>query len=248
MILTYASGAALVTGGSGGIGSAVASLLAAEGVPVGITYHTRRDRAEETVRLAGEGARVAAYPWSSAAIEDAARLVQAAERDLGKLAYLVSCHGIAQASAFHAAPEAEWRGILETNLTSTVALARVMVGPMMRAGAGRIVLVTSVSGLRGLPGHTVYAATKAGLHGFVRSLAQECAAFAVTVNAVAPGFVDTPMLAHVPEKTRKTLVQRIPMGRLGTPEDVAHVVRFLLSEQASYVTGQTWVVDGGFAS
>jgi len=246
--LTYGPGAALVTGGSGGIGSAVALLLAGEGVSVGITYRSRRDRAEETVRLAGENAKVTAYPWSSASVEDAARLVQAVKKDLGKLAYLVSCHGIAQASAFHATPEAEWRGIVETNLTSTIALARVVVGPMMRAGPGRIVLVTSVSGLRGIPGHTVYAATKAGLHGFVRSLAQECAAFAVTVNAVAPGFVDTPMLSHVPENTRKALVQRIPMGRLGKPEDVAHVVRFLLSEQASYVTGQTWVVDGGLAS
>lgn len=244
----YPAGAALVTGGSGGIGSAVVSSLAGLGIAVGFTYRARKEAAEALVlRLAG-GAPVAAHRWSGADAREAADLLGRVTGELGPVRYLVSCHGLAQESAFHALSEKEWLEILETNLTSNLALARAAVTPMMKAGFGRIVLVTSVSGQRGIPGHTVYAASKAGLGGFARSLAHECAAFGVTVNAVAPGYIDTPMLDGIPEKTRKALLDRIPARRLGSPEDVAHVVRFLLSEQAGYVTGQTWAVDGGLSS
>jgi 3-oxoacyl-[acyl-carrier protein] reductase len=119
---------------------------------------------------------------------------------------------------------------------------------MMKAGFGRVVLLGSVSGSHGIPGHTVYAATKAGLEGFCRALAAEVGSFGVTVNCVAPGFIETPMIAGMPERARKGWLARIPVGRLGSPEDVAPLVEYLLSAEASYVTGQTIAIDGGLSA
>ena len=236
MKLSYGKGGALVTGGSGGIGSSVVRSLAASGVPVAATFNSRKEAAAEGVPL---------FAWSSPRADAAACLVSDVERDIGPIRHLVACTGIAQDRAFYRLDEAEWLEILSTNLTANLALVRAAVMPMMKAGFGRIVLLSSVSGLRGIAGHTVYAASKAGLDAFARSLALECAPFCVTVNTVAPGFVDTPMLAGLTEKKRQSLSAGIPAGRFGTPEDVSAVVAFLLSEQAAYVTGQTWAVDGG---
>jgi NAD(P)-dependent dehydrogenase (short-subunit alcohol dehydrogenase family) len=247
MRLTYGPGTALITGGSGGIGSAVALALAEAGVPVALTYRRGREAADAVVAGMPDGASARTFSWEGPCAADAKTLLDDVVQAMGPIGFLVAASGIAQEKAFHALQEDEWRALIDTNLAAVVAVTRAAITPMLKAGAGRILLVGSVSGSRGIKGHTVYAATKAALAGLVRPLAQEAAPFGVTVNCLAPGFIDTPMLGDIPDRVRESWIRRIPMGRLGRPADVAQAAAFLLSEQAAYLTGQTWTIDGGLS-
>ena len=248
MRLTFDAGVAIVAGGSGAIGSAVARRLSHCGLPVALTYHQGRAAAEALAGALKREAPAAAYAWGSGSFDDATRLLARVRDDLGGVRYLVACAGVGQECAFHRLSESEARGILETNLVAVVALARAVATSMMKGGAGRIVLIGSVAGRRGMEGQTVYAASKAALEGLTRALAREAGRFGVTVNCVAPGFVESRMTAAVPERVRAGWLAAIPAGRAGRAEEVADLVAFVASNEAAYLNGQTVVLDGGLCA
>jgi 3-oxoacyl-[acyl-carrier protein] reductase len=240
---------AIVTGGTRGIGRAIALELARAGCDLVITYRSDEAAAAAARReIEGVGRRVEALRSDVAVAGEAARVVGAARERLGAPRILVNNAGILRDRALYAMSEEEWDAVLDTNLKGAFNLCRAAVGPMMKQGYGRIVNISSVSGLHGLPGQANYAASKAGLIGLTRVLAREAGRFGVTVNAVAPGFIEGEMLETVPQKQRQAALDRIPCRRFGTPEEVALLVRYLASEQAGYITGQVFVIDGGLTA
>jgi 3-oxoacyl-[acyl-carrier protein] reductase len=236
---------ALVTGGSRGIGRAIAVRLAAEGAHVLVAARTEeagRPVVEE-IEAAGGRARACALDVSddSSVQEGVARLLE----ECGSIPLLVNNAGITRDNLLMRMKAAEWDLVVGTNLTGIYRTCRALVPSMVRARSGRIVNVTSVVAKLGNPGQTNYCAAKAGIEGFTRSLAREIASRNVTVNCVAPGFIDTDMTRALPDDARKRLLDQVPLGRLGTPEDVAAAVRFLVGADAAYVTGAVLDVNGG---
>jgi 3-oxoacyl-[acyl-carrier protein] reductase len=228
---------ALVTGASRGIGRAIATGLSEAGATVVVGYNSGREEAEE---LAGEiGGRAVQADVSSA--EDAKRLVEEA----GDLDILVNNAGITRDGLLARMPDDDWRAVIETNLSSVFYTCRAACRPMMKRRAGAIVNISSIVGVHGNPGQTNYAAAKAGIIGFTKSLARELGGRGVRANVVAPGYVHTRLTDVLPEDLQQAMVQNTPLGRIGTPEDVASTVRFLVSEEASFITGEVLLVDGG---
>jgi 3-oxoacyl-[acyl-carrier protein] reductase len=228
---------ALVTGASRGIGRAIAAELAQAGATVVVGYLSGRDEAEE---LAGEiGARAVQADVSDA--EDAARLVGEA----GDLDILVNNAGLTRDGLLARMPEDDWRTVIETNLSSVFYTCRAVCRPMMRKRAGSIVNISSIVGVHGNPGQTNYAASKAGIIGFTKSLARELASRGVRANAIAPGYIQTALTDVLPEDVQQAILANTPLARLGTPDDVAGAVRFLCSDEASFITGEVLLVDGG---
>ncbi|MEJ2853175.1 MULTISPECIES: 3-oxoacyl-[acyl-carrier-protein] reductase [unclassified Saccharothrix] len=239
---------AIVTGGSRGIGRAVALALAEDGYDIAFCSRsagTAADRVVEEVQA--RGARCLHRPCDVADAEDVRAFVRTVEEELGPVDVLVNSAGVTRdRPMFQMSPE-DWGEVLDTNLTGSFHFARALVFGMMRRRSGVIVNISSVSGVCGNAMQTNYAASKAGLDGMTRSLAKEVAGYGVRVNSVAPGFIETDMTAVLPERVRASALGAIPVGRFGTPEAVASVVSFLVSERAEYVVGQVLRVDGGIA-
>jgi 3-oxoacyl-[acyl-carrier protein] reductase len=228
---------ALVTGASRGIGRAIAAELARAGASVVVGY---RSGADEAAELAEEiGGRAIQADVSEA--EQAARLVEEA----GDLDILVNNAGLTRDGLIARMSDEDWEAVLDTNLGGTFHTCRAAARGMMRRRSGAIVNLTSVVGIHGNPGQTNYAASKAGIIGFTKSLARELASRGVRANAVAPGYIQTALTEVLPEEVQQAILANTPLARLGTPEDVAGAVRFLCSDEASFVTGEVLLVDGG---
>jgi len=230
---------ALVTGGSRGIGRAIALELGRGGAEVTLSYRSGKDEAEAVA--AEIGGRAVEADVSEA--DDAAALVDEA----GELDVLVNNAGLTRDGLIARMSDEDWRIVLDTNLGGVFHTCRAVARGMMRRRRGAIVNVTSIVGLRGNSGQANYAASKAGIIGLTKSLARELGSRGVRVNAVAPGYVDTRLTDVLPEEAREAMLRNTPLGRLGEPQDIAVAVRFLCSDEASFITGEVLLVDGGLA-
>ncbi|HIS02679.1 MAG TPA: 3-oxoacyl-[acyl-carrier-protein] reductase [Candidatus Pullichristensenella avicola] len=237
---------ALVTGGSRGIGRAIALQLAKDGCDVAVLYAGRREAADQTVSLLeAAGARALAIQCDVSDGEAAAAAVGEVEKTLGPIAILVNNAGIIRDGLTMRMSSEDFRAVIDVNLTGAFHMIRACLPGFVRRRAGRIVNITSVSGMMGNPGQANYASSKAGLIGLTKTVAREVASRGVTVNAVAPGFIETDMTAGMNEAALQKGLSAVPMGRIGKPEDVANAVSFLASDAAGYVTGCVLKVDGG---
>ena len=235
---------ALVTGASGGIGAAVATALHAAGAAVTLSGTREAPLQELAARLGSRAHVVTANLGDAAAVEALPKQAAAA---MGSVDILVNNAGITRDNLFMRMSDEEWAQVLEVNLTSSFRLARGVLRGMMKARWGRIVSITSVVGQTGNPGQGNYAAAKAGLVGMSKSLAYEVASRGITVNCVAPGFIETPMTGGLTDEQKSRILGQIPAGRMGNPDEIAAAVLYLSSPQAAYVTGATLHVNGGMA-
>ncbi len=235
---------ALVTGATGGIGEEIARALHAQGATVAL-HGTRAEKLEQLANDLGE--RVHVMPANLADRDAVKALGEKAEAELGGVDILVNNAGITKDGLFVRMSDADWDAVLEVNLTSVFRLTRELTHPMMRRRYGRIINITSVVGVTGNPGQANYCASKAGMIGFSKSLAQEIATRNVTVNCIAPGFIESAMTGKLNEKQKEAIMGAIPMRRMGTGAEIASAAVFLASSEAAYVTGQTLHVNGGMA-
>ena len=236
---------ALITGASQGIGESIAQRLASEGCNL-ILASRRQEVCEEVgSRLAGEGIETLSVGMDVGNLDSVVASVDEALERFGHIDFLVNNAGIARDNLLVRMDPADWDAVLRTDLTGVYNCTKTVLRSMLRRRSGRVVTISSVVGLLGNSGQTAYGAAKAGVLGFTKSLAREIASRNITVNAVAPGYISTEMTAGLPEGATEKLQQKIPLGRLGAGADVAGAVRFLLSEDAAYITGQVLSVDGG---
>ncbi|HTX60235.1 MAG TPA: 3-oxoacyl-[acyl-carrier-protein] reductase [Verrucomicrobiae bacterium] len=237
---------ALVTGGTRGIGAAITKMLAENGASVAAGYSKGKESAEKFMgEMKGKGADVSVHQGRVDETDDCNRVVKEVLDHYGRIDYLVNNAGITIDKTVRKMTAEDWRQVLNVNLSGAFNMTKALLEHMIERGSGRIVNISSVIGETGNVGQANYAASKAGLFGFSKSLALEMAQRGITVNCVAPGFIETEMVAAIPEAALAKVVEKIPQRRLGRPEEVARVVRFLLEDEASYITGAVYDVNGG---
>jgi 3-oxoacyl-[acyl-carrier protein] reductase len=237
---------AIVTGASRGIGRAIAIDLAKRGASVVVNYMSSEAAANDVVAsITGAGGKAVAVKADVSKAEEAAALIKAGIDAFGKIDILVNNAGTTRDTLLMTMSEADWDLVISADLKSVFNCSKAAVKPMIRARAGRIINIASVVGLSGQGGQTNYAAAKAGVIAFTKSLAKEVGSRNITVNCVAPGFIPTDLTNSLPEEQKQLIVKNTPLGRFGTPEEVAYAVSFLASDDASYITGVTLSVDGG---
>jgi acetoacetyl-CoA reductase len=237
---------ALVTGGTRGIGAAIIGALAADGIVVAAGYSTNHDAADEmAAKLAAEGHTVSLHAGNIGVPEDCERVVAEVIERHDHIDYLINNAGITVDKTVRKMTIEDWHAVLRVNLSGAFYMSKAVLEHMIDRNFGRIVNISSIIGSTGSIGQANYAAAKSGLFGLTKSLALETARKGITVNCVTPGFVDTEMVAAVPKEVLDKIVAKIPMRRLGRPEEIAHAVRFLLQDSAGYITGSVLAVNGG---
>ncbi len=237
---------ALVTGGTRGIGAAIAAALAADGIHVAAGYSSNHAAADEmAANLAAKGHAVSLHQGNVGKPEDCERVVAEVIDEHGHVDYLINNAGITVDKTVRNMSVEDWHAVLRVNLSGAFYMSKALLEHMIGRGFGRIVNISSIIGETGNIGQANYAASKSGLFGLTKSLALETARRGITVNCVAPGFIDTEMVAAVPKEALEQVVATIPMRRLGRPEEIAHAVRFLLQDDAAYITGSVISVNGG---
>ncbi len=238
----------LITGASRGIGRACALELAGQGFHVAVNYRRDVEGAKDTVRLVESlGSRASLFQGDVSSHEEAKSLIESVEKELGPIDVLVLNAGITKDALLIRMNEEDWDRVLEINLKGVYNVAKWAARSMMRRKSGRIIAVSSVVALTGNAGQANYCASKAGVIGFVRALARELSRYGITANAVAPGYIQTDMTENLPQGAKENLAVAIPLGRLGTPEDVASAVGFLAGKNSAYITGQVLSIDGGMS-
>lgn len=232
---------AIVTGGTRGIGRAIAEALHASDYLVGVNYSSN----DAAARAFHEDTGIQAYKFDVGDYDACQEGVKRIESDLGPVDILVNNAGITRDRTMHRISYGEWNEVIQTNLTSCFNMCRAVIEGMRERGFGRIVNIGSINGQAGQYGQVNYAAAKSGIHGFTKALAQEGAARGITVNAIAPGYIDTDMVRSVPANVLEKIIARIPVGRLGQARDIARGVLFLVSDEAGFITGSTLSINGG---
>lgn len=244
--MNFSEKVVLVTGSSSGIGAAIARELAANGAHVAINYRNNSEGAETVATEIREaGGTCAVFQADVSDFDEAKALVKEVEQKLGRIEVLVNNAGTTRDTLLLSMKEDEWKTVIQTNLNSVYNVSKAALRGMLRNRWGRIINITSVVGLSGQAGQTNYAASKAGVIGFTKSLAREVGSRNITVNAVAPGFIPTALTDVLTEEQRTEIITGTPLGRLGTPEEVAWAVAFLATERSGFITGQVLSVDGG---
>jgi acetoacetyl-CoA reductase len=233
---------ALVTGGTRGIGAAISIALKEAGYNVIANYAHNDEKAQKFSQETG----IKTYKWDVSNFEQCAESVAKIEADLGKnIEVLINNAGITRDGAMHKMPMDNWNNVVQTNLNSCFNMSRAVIEQMRAANFGRIVSISSINGQVGQFGQTNYSAAKAGVLGFTKALARESAFKGITVNAIAPGYIKTDMIASVPEKVMEKIIANIPVGRLGEANEIARSVMFLVAEEAGFITGETLSINGG---